>query len=92
MSKSKVTYRTMTLIEIEGCKELSQCTFLPGTPHKRFAKDMGYVVTHSEEPLISAGQARQLWRLVYRYRRQIGSSDLVQHAKVQNETEVFELT
>ncbi len=81
MSKSKVAYRPMTEIEIRGCYALSGCTFLPGTPHKRFARDMGHVAANNEAPVISEGQAAQLWRLVYRYRRQIRDAVLIDHAE-----------
>jgi hypothetical protein len=46
---------------------LSLCTFLPGTAHKRFVRQV------SQMPLekITEGQRRHLIRLAYRYRRQM---------------------
>jgi hypothetical protein len=90
--KSKVAYRPMTVIEITGCKALSGCTFLPGTPHKRFAKDMSARVSRTDPPLISEGQAALLWRLVYRCRRQIGDRKLIEHAQRMNEAAELQLT
>lgn len=92
MGKSTVQYRTMSPIEVKACQALAACTFLPGTPHKRFARDMGEQA-RAEQPLISEGQARWLWQLVYRYRRQISSRDLLAHAQaVRDGSEPFNLT
>jgi hypothetical protein len=46
-------------------RALGQCTFLPGSSHKRFARDIQYAVTLTE------AQRRHLIRLCWRYRRQI---------------------
>lgn len=81
MKPKVVDYRPMTDLEVKGCRALARCTFLPGTPHKRFARDMGATAENMAEPAISAAQARQLWRLVWRYRRQIGEKGLVIHAQ-----------
>jgi hypothetical protein len=46
---------------------LAHCTFLPGSPPKRFARQV------SQMPLenITEGQRRHVIRLAYRYRRQM---------------------
>lgn len=81
----------MTELEQRACRALGSCTFLPGTPHKRFARDMAFASV-IDKPMISEGQVRQLWRLVYRYRRQIGSKELIEHAQVENSKAEFALT
>lgn len=51
-------------------KALAQCTFLPGSAHKRFARDL----PHAKE--LTEAQVRHLIRLCWRYRRQM-PADLV---------------
>ncbi len=63
--------------EAQCFKDLAMCTFLPGSPDKRFVRNMQGA---SE---ITEGQAEYLQRLVYRYRRQQHLTD--QHAKVRVE-------
>lgn len=46
-------------------RALAGCTFLPGSPHKRFARDL----VHALE--ITEAQERHLVRLCWRYRRQL---------------------
>ena len=49
---------------------LSRCHFVPGTPAKRFARDIG-CEAENEEPEITERQAAYLRTLIYTYRRQI---------------------
>jgi hypothetical protein len=51
-------------------KALAQCTFVPGSAHKRFARDL----PHAKE--LTEAQVRHLIRLCWRYRRQM-PADLV---------------
>jgi hypothetical protein len=51
---------------------LGQCTFLPGSAHKRFARNIQHVALEN----VSEGQRRHVIRLARRYRRQM-PSDLV---------------
>ena len=51
-------------------RALAQCTFPPGSAHKRFARDL----PHAKE--LTEAQIRQLVRLCWRYRRQM-PADLV---------------
>jgi hypothetical protein len=53
-------------------KALGCCTFVPGSAHKRFARDVSSV----ELVKITEAQRRQVIRLAWRYRRQM-PSDLV---------------
>lgn len=58
----------MTDLERLAVKALSGVTFLPGHPHKRFARDMA---AKAADYQLSARQSAWLWFLVVRYRRQI---------------------
>lgn len=70
MAKQPITYRSMADREIAAAKALSKCSFLPATFAKRFARSLGEIA-QSETPVISENQALNLWRLVWKYRRQI---------------------
>lgn len=48
-------------------KALGQCTFLPGHPHKRFARQINQVPVEN----LTERQRRHLIRLAWRYRRQM---------------------
>lgn len=48
-------------------KALARCTFLPGSPHKRFARDLAAAI----DPVLTEAQRRHLIRLCWRYRRQM---------------------
>lgn len=49
-------------------ENLARCTFLPGSWNKRFAKGL---VALPENHALTVKQRECLWKLVYRYRRQI---------------------
>jgi hypothetical protein len=63
--------RPFTEREVAVIEALASCTFVPGHPHKRFARDMGFVVKHSREVGITEKQAAYLTKLAWRYRRQM---------------------
>ena len=48
-------------------KALAKCTFLPGSSHKRFARQVAQ--THPEK--VTEKQVRHIIRLAWRYRRQM---------------------
>ncbi len=76
--KSKVApeeYRPISERERYAAYRLSECTFLPASWDKRFAGSMAHI------QLVTERQTHNLWRSVYRYRRQIGDKDLVAEAK-----------
>lgn len=50
-------------------------TYIPASFDKRFARDIG------GHTALTEGQRMLLWRMVWRYRRQIVERDLVQMAK-----------
>ena len=59
---------------------LSQCTFLPRSYDKRFAHSL--VAMEQNNEAMSDKQYAHLWRMVYRYRRQISKSSFVELAQV----------
>ena len=61
----------MTEREVAIAKALSCATFLPGSAHKRFARNMGFHAEHMPEKALTPKQAAHLVRLAWRYRRQI---------------------
>jgi hypothetical protein len=76
LPKSPITDRERAAIEA-----LYSCRMLPGSYEKRFSRDMA-AVAQSDTAEMTDGQRRYLWRLVYRFRRQIGEgSELVQEAR-----------
>lgn len=70
----------MTEFEIELATALARCTFLPGSSHKRFCRNMADVARLSPEKEISLRQRHYMELMAWRYRRQI-ASHLVPHAK-----------
>ena len=70
----------MTEQEKDAALALSKCTFLPGSFEKRFARDMASIV-NGEMPQITPKQKIYLWRLTYKFRRQINNDALVKLAK-----------
>lgn len=73
--KSEVTRRPLSSVEKAAASALwSDVTFLPGSWDKRFARNMAIAEEATEL------QVEWLWRLVYRYRRQVKDKDLVARA------------
>lgn len=66
------TPRPITDMERRGAQALANCTFLPGSPPKRFAHQM----QHAE--VLTERQAGWLRRLCWMYRRQITDRDVVE--------------
>ncbi len=71
----KKPYREMTERERYAARSLAGCVFLPASWNKRFAFDISAMTRATES------QVWNLWRLVYRYRRQIADKELVREAK-----------
>ena len=61
----------MTADEINAAKQLYACTILPGTFDKRFVRDMWSRSFEQEPKPLSDKQHEILFRLVYKYRKQI---------------------
>jgi len=71
--------RQMTDREKYAATRLVSCTFLPGSYNKRFAMDIYWMAKSGIEA--TEKQIANLWRLVYRYRRQIKDTELVAEAQ-----------
>lgn len=67
--------REMSPREKYAAEQLSRCRFLPGTSDKRFALQV-CDMTHATER-----QIWNLWRLVFRFRRQIADKYLISEAE-----------
>lgn len=53
---------------------LGQCSFLPASAQKRFARDIAYVAEHSPDKELTPRQWHYLQVMAYRYRRQMPSN------------------
>lgn len=73
--KTIKTRRKMTDDEIRAAVMLNQLTYLPGSSDKRFARSICGIAHTSQ--MITEAQVLYLWRMVYRYRRQISNKVLV---------------
>lgn len=71
-------WRQMDGLEWRAIQALSHVRFPIGSIHKRVARNLAYQLEIVE---ITDKQAAYLWALVFRYRRQIPSKDLVEHAR-----------
>ena len=76
---SPKVYSPMTDDEVRAVMALRAVIFPVGSPDKRFARD----VQHLDE--VTESQSHYLWRLVWRYRRQIKDKGLVEMAKARSE-------
>lgn len=76
----------MTEQDEEALAALRDCRFGTGwNGALRFVRDMT-AVSNSDRPEMTEAQRRYLWKLVYRFRRQIGEdSQLVKEAKERND-------
>lgn len=61
----------MTPYEIELAHALHACTYPPGSPPKRFAREMAFLATHSPEREITLRQRHYMEINAWRYRRQM---------------------
>ena len=57
--------------QIAKARALSKCSFSPGTPDKRFVRDVAWSVAHHPESEMSAMQEAYLAALCYKYRLQL---------------------
>ena len=64
----------MTEHEIKLATALARCSFCPGHPHKRFAKDMARLAVNSPGKVLSEKQRDYMNALVWKYRRQMPKS------------------
>ncbi len=61
----------MTSDEIKIALAFNRVTFLPGSFDKRLASNMSGIAEHSPESPITEKQSEWMYRLLYKYRRQI---------------------
>jgi len=71
--------RAMTRIEKYAAHNLAGCTFQIGSYNKRFARDMSGMAGINSP--VTEKQVNNLWRLVFRYRRQITDKRLISFAE-----------
>ena len=69
----------MTEVDIAAAHCLASCTFQVGSFNKRFARNIAGIA-RSEQPELTEKQLTNLWRLVWRYRRQISSLNVLAEA------------
>lgn len=74
-NREPALWRRMTDNERALAGALGCCTFLPGSNHKRFARNIAAQAT-AEEPKITDKQRGYLHKMVHRYRRQISTAIL----------------
>lgn len=67
----------MTTDEMQAVMALVRCTFLPGSWDKRFVRALGQ---HARDTPLSDKQREWLWKLVWKYRRQIPYPSIVEQA------------
>lgn len=74
----------ITFAERCAIERLARCTFPVGSAHKQFARQMNEAlrVQPALPPAITDGQRDRLWRLVYRYRRQILKQEHLRDAQL----------
>ena len=70
----------MTDFEIRLAKALGGCSFLPGSSHKRFCRNMADIARLSPDKAISLRQRHMMELMAWRYRRQL-NDDLVPQSK-----------
>lgn len=61
----------MTEQQQKDFARLAQCTFLPGSPQKRFARDMAAIAKNNPTYELSDRQSQWLDKLMHNYRRQL---------------------
>lgn len=70
----------MTAEDRQAARALAACVFPAASFNKRFAADLA-AIARSGAPDISEKQRRNLWRLVWMYRRQIKDKALLDQAR-----------
>jgi hypothetical protein len=68
--KVPVEWRRMTDLEQRAALRLTHVSFVPGTATKRLARSLSGQAS-TNPPQITERQAKALWGIVWRYRRQI---------------------
>lgn len=71
--------------DILAARLLANCTFLPGSWNKRFARGIRNIA-NSDTPYLTPRQFMNLWRLVWHYRRQIDIELIVEKARRMTES------
>lgn len=61
----------MTPYEVELATALGECSMLPGSAQKRFARDLAFRAKHQPEKPITLRQRHYMEILAWRYRRQL---------------------
>lgn len=70
----------MTPFELKAVQALALCSFLPGSFEKRIARQWKEKADRDpKEPMTERGRAC-LWRLIWKFRRQISDKKLIDHA------------
>lgn len=72
------TFAPMTERELEAAAALSRCKFGVGTWDKSFVRSLETLTRTN--PRLTDKMRWHMWRLVYRYRRQIHNAGLIQEA------------
>jgi hypothetical protein len=70
----------MTEFEMRLAKSLANCSFLPGSSHKRFCRNMADIARLSPEKELSLRQRHYMELMAWRYRRQL-PADVIPHNK-----------
>lgn len=89
MKREPAIWRPMTQLEYDAIVALQPgvVTYIPGSPPKRFARDlMSYATMKPLE--ITEKQAAALWRQAWRYRRQVADKLVAAEAKRRHEAEI----
>jgi hypothetical protein len=77
--KAAPEWREWTLLEHSAAHYLASVTYPVGTGAKRLARSLAHRSINGQP--ISEKQALAMWALVWRFRRQIASQALVEHAR-----------
>jgi hypothetical protein len=70
----------MTEFEIRLANALASCSFLPGSSHKRFCRNMAETARNKPEHDLSLRQRHYMELMAWRYRRQL-PADCIPHSK-----------
>jgi hypothetical protein len=80
----------MTSEQIRKAKLLNQCTYLPGSFEKRFARNIAAMSEYNPTKELTEKQALWLEKQFYRYRNQISKADKKVKALLKNLKPAFE--
>lgn len=79
-SRQPVVWRPMTDRERRAARAFNHVTFLPGTSVKRIARTL-LAQAEQDEPRITDKQAAVMWKIVWKFRRQINDKDVLNVAR-----------